>query len=50
MQALVGNMGWIDPETIVPLVDTRLQAIVRRGRSGVIADGDGGILLGAQGR
>ena len=50
MQALVGNMGWIDPETIVPLVDTRLQAIVRRGRSGVIVDGDGGILLGAHGR
>jgi len=50
MQALVGNMGWIDPETIVPLVDTRLQAIVRRGRSGLIVDGDGGILLGAHGR
>ena len=50
MQALVGNMGWIDPETIVPLVDTRLQAIVRRGRSGVIVDGDGGMLLGAHGR
>jgi hypothetical protein len=50
MQALVGNMGWIDPETIVPLVDTRLQAIVRRGRSGVIVDGDGGILLGAHRR
>ena len=25
---------WLDPETIVPLVDTRLHAIVRRGRSG----------------
>jgi hypothetical protein len=50
MQALVGTMGWIDPETIVPLVDTRLQAIVRRGHSGVIVDGDGGILLGAHGR
>jgi hypothetical protein len=36
MQALVGNMGWIDPETIVPLVDKRLQAIVRRGRHDTI--------------
>jgi hypothetical protein len=50
MQALVANMGWVDPGTIVPLVDTRLQAIVRRGHSGVIVDGDGGILLGAHTR
>jgi hypothetical protein len=27
-----------------------LQAIIRRGRSGMIVDGDGGILLGAHGR
>jgi len=45
MQVLVDDVGWVDPETIVPLVDTRLQAIVRRGRSGVIADWDGGLLL-----
>ena len=36
---------WLDPETIVPLVDTRLQAVVRRGRSGVTADFDGALLI-----
>jgi hypothetical protein len=45
MQAVVEDVGWIDPETIVPLVDTRLQAIVRRGHTGVILDWDGGLLL-----
>jgi hypothetical protein len=45
MLALVDEIGWIDPETIVPLADTRLEAIVRRGRSGVIVDWDGGLLL-----
>ena len=45
MQALVDEIGWIDPETIVPLADTRLEAIVRRGHSGVIVDWDGGLLF-----
>jgi hypothetical protein len=45
MQAVVDDVGWMDPETIVPLVDTRLQAIVRRGRTGMILDWDGGLLL-----
>jgi hypothetical protein len=45
MQALVDDVGWIHSEAFVPLVDTRLQAIVRRGRSGVIVDWDGGLLL-----
>jgi len=45
MQALVDEIGWIDPGTIVPLADTRLEAIVRRGRSGVIVDWDGGLLF-----
>jgi hypothetical protein len=36
---------WLDPETIVPLVDTRLQAIVRRGRSGLTAEWDGGVVV-----
>jgi hypothetical protein len=38
-------MGWLDPETIVPLVDTRMRAIVRRGRSGLTAEWDGGLLI-----
>jgi hypothetical protein len=45
MQIVVDEAEWVDPETIVPLVDTRLQAIVRRGRSGVTAEWDGGLLL-----
>lgn len=45
LQVVADNASWVDPETIVPLVDTRLQAIVRRGRSGVIAEWDGGLLL-----
>ncbi len=40
---------WLDPDTIIPLVDTRLQAIVRRGRSGVTRESDGGLLLAGAG-
>jgi hypothetical protein len=46
MQVLIDDVAWVDPETIVPLVDTRLKAIVRRGRSGPTAEWDGGLLLG----
>lgn len=50
LQGVVDGSRWLDPETIVPLVDTRLQAIVRRGRSGVTAEWDGGLLIaGADG-
>jgi len=45
MQVLMNYAGWIDPQTIVPLVDTRLQAIVRRGRSGLNTEWDGTLLL-----
>lgn len=43
IKVLVDNAGWIDPQTIVPLVDTRLRAIVRRGRSGLIMEWDGAL-------
>jgi len=43
MQLLTEGARWLDPGTIVPLVETRLQAIVRRGRSGITADWDGGL-------
>lgn len=46
LQALMDGAPWLDPETIVPLVDTRLHAIVRRGRSGISAESDGGLVLG----
>jgi hypothetical protein len=42
---LMEGARWLDPETIVPLVDTRLQAIVRRGRSRIDREWDGGLLL-----
>jgi hypothetical protein len=45
LQALMDATPWLDPETIIPLVDTRLHAIVRRGRSGVSAESDGGLTI-----
>jgi hypothetical protein len=45
LQALIDGAPWLDPETIVPLVDTRLHAIVRRGRSGISAESDGGLVI-----
>jgi hypothetical protein len=45
LQALMDGARWLDPETIVPLVETRLQAIVRRGRSGLTAEWDGRLVI-----
>jgi hypothetical protein len=45
LQSLMDDVRWLDPETIVPLVETRLHAVVRRGRSGVTAEWDGGMLI-----
>ena len=45
LQALIDGARWLDPETIVPLVDTRLRAVVRRGRSGLTVEWDGGIVI-----
>ena len=41
IQVLMDNAGWIDPHSIVPLVDTRRQAIVRRGRQRLTTEWDG---------
>src|SRR6185295_18665961 len=46
LQALMEGARWLDPETIVPLVETRVHAIVRRGRSGVTQEWDGGLVIG----
>jgi hypothetical protein len=43
------RVGWIDAETVVPLVETRQRALVRRGRSGVTAEQDGGLLIARPG-
>jgi len=45
LQALMDGARWLDPETIVPLVETRLHAVVRRGRSGVNLEWDGGLVI-----
>jgi len=45
LRSLVDAAGWLDPETMVPLVDTRMKAVVRRGRAGLNAEWDGGLLL-----
>jgi hypothetical protein len=47
LHVLMESAGWLNPRTIVPLVDTRLQAVVRRGRSGATADFDGALVIGA---
>jgi hypothetical protein len=45
IQVLTDSARWLDPETIVSLIETRLRAVVRRGRSGLTADWDGGLLI-----
>jgi hypothetical protein len=47
LQLLSGDVPWLDPETIVPLIETRLHAIMRRGRVSVTTEGDRGLLIGA---
>jgi len=47
LQILIEGSRWLEPETVVPLVETRLRAIVRRGRSGVAAEWDGGVVIAA---
>ena len=45
LKALVDRAPWLDPGSLVPLIDTRLHAVVRRGRSGLSREWDGGILI-----
>ncbi len=45
LQAVMERTPWLDPESIVPLVETRQRAIVRRGRSGILSEWDGGLLI-----
>jgi hypothetical protein len=45
LDALKESAPWVGPWTILPLVDTRLQAVVRRGRSGLTTDFDGSLLI-----
>jgi hypothetical protein len=50
MQVLSEAIPWLDAQSLVPLVDTRLQVIVRRGRWAGRMDWDGGLLLSADAR
>jgi hypothetical protein len=45
LRALQESAPWLEPAAIVPLVETRLQAIVRRGVTGVTVEWDGGLLI-----
>ena len=45
IQVVMDSAPWLDPGAIVPLVETRLRAIVRRGRSGATAAWDGGLVI-----
>ena len=49
LQTLMDDARWLDPETIVPLIETRMHAIVRRGRSGLAAEWDGGVVIAGPG-
>jgi hypothetical protein len=49
LQTLMDDARWLDPQTIVPLVETRMHAIVRRGRSGVTTEWDGGVVIAGPG-
>ena len=42
---LMEGSRWLDPGTMVPLIETRPRAIVRRGRSGVTTEWDGGLVF-----
>jgi hypothetical protein len=45
LQTLSEGARWLDAQTIVPLVETRMHALVRRGRSGMTAEWDGGLVV-----
>jgi hypothetical protein len=47
LEALMETAPWLDTNTVLPLVETRLRAVVRRGMAGVRADWDGGLLITA---
>jgi hypothetical protein len=45
LHALMDRARWLDPATILPLVDTRRHAVVRRQRSGITTDFDGSVVI-----
>ncbi len=49
LQVLMEGSRWLDPAALVPLVETRLRAVVRRGRAGITTESDGGVVLTSAG-
>ena len=49
LRTLADGSRWLDPGAIVALVETRQRAIVRRGRSGLTTEWDGGIVIAGAG-
>jgi len=49
LQTLADGSRWLDSGAIVALVETRQRAIVRRGRSGLTTEWDGGIVIAGAG-
>jgi len=45
LHALIDSAPWADPQTIVPLVETRMHAVLRRGRAGATGEWDGGVMV-----
>jgi hypothetical protein len=45
LQVVNERTPWLDSATIVPLVDTRMRAIMRRDRSGIVREWDGGLRI-----
>ena len=49
LQVLTEGSRWLDPASMVALVETRPRAVVRRGRSGITMEADGGVVLASAG-
>jgi len=49
LEVLMEGARWLDPGALVPLVETRLRAVVRRGRAGITMESDGGAVLTSAG-
>jgi hypothetical protein len=45
LEVLMAGARWLDPASLVPLVETRLRAVVRRGRAGLTMESGGGAVL-----
>jgi hypothetical protein len=45
VDSVLPQIPWLDPQAVVPLVETRARAIIRRGRSGLVHEGEGAIVI-----